>query len=106
MKPVIMQEISVWLKSKIKDISKCFTKELQLVINQFIDLKKQTFDRMAEIDWYKENVKVLELTLARKIPCFEAEYGLSESTPLRMYDCLIPKVKEHQIRLSDIRDDF
>lgn len=61
---------------------------------------------MAEIDWYRENTKVLELTLARKIPCFEAEYGLSDYTPLRMYDCLVPKVKEHKIRLSDIRDDF
>ena len=32
---------------------------------------------MAEVAWYQENVKILEATLARKMPVFEAEYGIS-----------------------------
>ena len=58
---------------------------------------------MAESAWYAENVKILELTLARKFPVFDAEFGLSETTPLRLYDCLVPRIREHKKNHIDIR---
>lgn len=50
---------------------------------------------MTENDKYRNNYKNLELLIAHKMPCFEAKYGLSEVTPLSMYNCLIPRIKEH-----------
>ena len=76
-----------------------------MILHQFLDYKGRTNSRLAECAWYKENVKVLELTLARKIPVFEAEFGLSETTPLRLYDCLVPRIKEHRQHYYDIRSD-
>ena len=56
---------------------------------------------MTESDSYKNNYKNLELTVAHKMPCFEAEYGLSEATPLSMYNCLVPRIKEHKYVTCD-----
>ena len=95
-KPIVYKDAVEWLREKTDIIAQSFTKELHLILEQFIEYKGRTNSRLAECAWYKENVKVLELTLARKIPVFEAEYGLSETTPLRLYDCLVPRIKEHR----------
>ena len=63
----------------------------------------KTFSRIAEVAWYQENVKILELTLARKMPVFDAEYGRYETTPIRLYDCLVPRLQEHKKKHFDIR---
>ena len=87
-------------------ICKSFTEELHLVLSQFILYKRKTNSRLDESEWYKENVKVLEMTLTRKIPVFESEYGMSETTPLRLYDCLVPRIKEHRTHYYDIKKDL
>ena len=102
-KPSVFEEATEWLKKKTEVIARSFTDELHGVITQFIEYKRFTSSRMAEVAWYRENVKILELTLARKIPVFDAEYGLSETTPLRLYDCLVPRIREHKKNYIDIR---
>lgn len=37
-----------------------------------------------------------ELALANKSPVNEAEYAFDGRTPLQLYDCMIPKLKEYQ----------
>lgn len=105
-KPLIYQEAIKWLKDKTDAICKSFTEELHLILSQFILYKRKTNSRLDESEWYKENVKVLEMTLARKIPVFESEYGMSETTPLRLYDCLVPRIKEHRTHYYDIKKDL
>ena len=105
-KPIVYQEAIKWLKNKTDKFCKNFTEELHLILRQFLDYKAKTNSRMAEVAWYQENVKILEQTLARKIPVFESEYGMSETTPLRLYDCLVPRIKENRTRYYDIRKDF
>ena len=46
----------------------------------------------------------LELYAAQRTPVMEAEHALDEQTPLKLYDCLVPMLKEHRrfkINLSD-----
>ena len=31
-----------------------------------------------------------------KSPCMEAEYAIDERTTLSLYDCMVPKLKEHR----------
>ena len=102
MRPIIFQEAIKWLEEKLVIISKSFTRELHEVIKQFISYKDKTYSRIAECAWYQENVKILEATLARKIPVFEAEYGLSETTPLRLYDSLVPRIRQHRKIVIDV----
>ena len=35
------------------------------------------------------------MALALKTPVNEAEYAIDDRTALSLYDCLIPKIKEH-----------
>ena len=39
---------------------------------------------------------MLEGILALKTPVLEAENAIDDRTPLSLYDCLIPKLKEHR----------
>lgn len=39
-------------------------------------------------------VRTIESMLAQKSPVNEAEYAFDERTPLILYDCLTPKIKE------------
>ena len=39
---------------------------------------------------------MLELRLACKSPTLDAEFALDEKTPLILYDCLIPQLKENR----------
>ena len=34
--------------------------------------------------------------LALKTPCMQAEHVIDEGTALSLYDCLIPKLREHR----------
>ena len=111
LKPLVFEEAMSWLNSKIDDICSAFTTELHEVIKQFLEFKQKTFSRIAEVAWYQENVKILELTLARKIPVFDAEYGMHEATPIRLYSSLVPRLRENKKKYFDPRghlkmDDF
>ena len=44
----------------------------------------------------EEEVKSLEIALARKTPVMEAEHAIDDTNPLSNFDCLIPKLKEHR----------
>ena len=53
----------------------------------------------------------MEKMIALKMPVLEAEHAIDERTALSLYDCLVPKIKEHRrfhIRLEDkfSIDDF
>ena len=39
---------------------------------------------------------MLELAVASKTPIMEAEYAIDDESPLSLYNCLIPKIKEHR----------
>ena len=41
-------------------------------------------------------VTSLEVLLALKTPVTEAEYAIDERTSLSLYDCLVPRIKEHR----------
>ena len=41
-------------------------------------------------------VTMLEERIAIKSPTLEAEMAIDDQTPLILYDCLIPKLKEHR----------
>ena len=41
-------------------------------------------------------VVILEERLAIKSPTLDAEFAIDDQTPLSLYDCLIPKIKEQR----------
>lgn len=38
---------------------------------------------------------MLELAYAQKAPTVEAAYALHEQSALKLYDCLLPKIRQH-----------
>lgn len=48
------------------------------------------------MDALKDNITLLETRLALKSPTLEAEYAIDEASSLSLYDCLVPKLKEHR----------
>ena len=49
------------------------------------------------------DVVYLEQMVALKSPCMQAEHVIDDASALSLYDCLIPKIREHR-RLKVFRD--
>ena len=49
-------------------------------------------------------MKVLEKAIALRTPVMEAEFAIDDRTSLNLYDCLIPKIREHR-RFRFHKDD-
>ena len=65
-------------------------------MKQFIEFKQRTADKLKQAEEVLKNAKFMEGILALKTPVLEAENALDDRTPLSLYDCLIPKLKEHR----------
>ena len=52
----------------------------------------------------RTHMKYMELAVAQKSPVMEAEHAIDDRTALSLYDCLVPKIKEHR-RFRILKDD-
>ena len=73
------------------------------MVQQFLDYKARSNWILKERELFINKIKMLEITLAQKTPVFEAEHAIIEETPLRLYDCLVPAIREN--RRFHIRKD-
>ena len=53
----------------------------------------------------KNKVLVLENAISQKSPVNEVEYAFDDRTPFSLYDCIIPKLKEHRVLKFDPRTE-
>lgn len=73
-----------------------FTGTHHRLIEQFLEYKARTYHILKERDYFLDRIQTLEYSLAIKSPVLEAEYAIDERTSLSLYDCLVPKIKEHR----------
>ena len=91
-----MQEAVDFLKREVAGVAQLLSKTHHNVIGKFIEFKGRYERMMAERDTILKNWQIAEILLAQKSPVFEAEYAIEPRTPLRLYDCLVPTLKEHR----------
>lgn len=51
---------------------------------------------MKKYDNLCKEINMLETYYSIKTPVMEAEHAMDDRTPLALYDCLVPKIKEHR----------
>ena len=97
MKPFILDYAQQWIKDQTMTVTMYFTKQHHDIVKQFVAYKIRTCRDLAYAEEQKEYIKNLEQHLALKTPVMEAELAFDESSALSLYDCLIPKIKEHRM---------
>ena len=85
-----------YLKEQVQKVTDMMTKEHRKVIKQFINFRNRSEADLKRAEQLRVEVTVLEQRLAMRSPTHEAEFALDERTPLSLYDCLTPKLKEHR----------
>ena len=73
-----------------------FTKEMRDLVVFFIRYREITDPQAFDNIELKKKHFYLERSLAEKTPVNEAEFAFAEQTPLKLYDCIIPRLKEHR----------
>ena len=68
---------------------------MRLILFHFNDYRVAAEPKFEEVRSLKQKLRDAELAFAGKSPVNEAEYAFDECSPLILYDCLIPKLKEH-----------
>ena len=61
-----------------------------------MNFKDRTDAKFKAADKAILSIANLELSLASKTPVMEAEHALDERTPLSLFDCLVPQIKENR----------
>ena len=69
---------------------------------EFLQFKIRNDELIDERDFIHKKWIACELDLAMKAPVREAEYGLDEKSPLKLYDCLLPLIKEFRRKSLNI----
>jgi len=89
-----MNQAVEFVKKQGQIISSQFTEEMHKVCKQFQQYRMLTDGEIDEKGLLLIQMRTVESLLAQKSPVNEAEYAFDERTPLTLYDCLTPKVKE------------
>lgn len=66
------------------------------VIKSFIEYMQQNDKLIAERDVLLEQWAIFEKAYMLKTPVLEVEFAHDDRSPLSLYDCLIPKLREHR----------
>ena len=77
-------------------MAKIFQDEMRLILFHFNDYRVAAEPKFQENRSLQLKLRDAEIALAAKSPVNEAEYAFDERSPLILYDCLIPKLKEHR----------
>lgn len=95
-KPIALRQAVDFVRREADSITTLLTKNHNQLYKKFLEMKQRFVPESNERDQLLENWKITEILLAQKTPVFEAEYALDERTPLSLYDCLVPKLKQQR----------
>ena len=95
-RPIIMQEAVDFLKAQSQVIAKVLTTAHHKLLTSVIEARSRNEQYIAEREHCRNNWSIIERAYAMKSPIMEAEYALDERTPLSLYNCMIPMLKEHR----------
>lgn len=96
MKPIVMKEAVQFIKEQAEAITKVLTRAHQRLNKEFIDYKLRNDELIEQRNFIHSKWLSAERALAMKAPVREAEYALDEDCALRLYDCLIPLIRENR----------
>ena len=96
MKPIVMKEALEFVKQQTDAIVKLLTKTHHNMVVNVMEFRRRNENLIEERQKVLDNWIFCEKALAHKSPTMEAEFALDETTPLSMYDCLVPLLKEQR----------
>ena len=77
-------------------MTQTLTKAHHQLVSQFVGFKERTEEKMKKADQAIKEMSMLEVALAQKTPVMEAEFAMDDRTSLNLFDCLVPKLREHR----------
>ena len=96
MKPFIFDRACEFIREQTAAVTKLLTRQHHQLVDQFLAFKERTEHKLAWADSLQVDMAKLEVMIALKTPCMEAEHVLDDRNAFNFFDCLIPKIKEHR----------
>ena len=96
LKPIVFKEAVEFIHSEAIHIMNQLSKEHRSILKGFLDYRDFAERLIAERNFLHGQWQLFERNLALKSPVMEAEYAMDDRTALSLYDCLIPKLREHR----------
>ena len=94
-KPMIFHEAVEFVKAQASVLTRLLSKEHYKMIEQFLIFKNDTQLRLDQADIFEDRLADASLLYAQKAPAMEAAYALQQNSALKMYDCLVAKIRDH-----------
>lgn len=95
-RPLIMDEACKFVEEKGEIVTRLLTRQHRKIVQQFIEFKERSARELKEARKMQDHVVYLETMCALKSPCMQAEHVIDDATELTLYNCLVPKLREHR----------
>ena len=99
-----MEEALKFIKRNAESMKASMTEQYQKLVDDFSDYRETMEKSMEELVEKQSRLTESELKSASRNPVREAECALNTKNPLKLYDCLIPKLngdhKQSRLRNS------
>ena len=97
LKPVVFKEAQDYLMEKAGNLCHLMTNQHRQILKQFIDYHEFAESMIKERNYLFDKWRMFEHAYCITTPALEAEYAHDERTALSLYDCLIPRLREHRM---------
>ena len=84
-----------FVKRSAKDIMYSINKEYQALNKQFVRFRETTWTHIDRINENGERMVAAELGVAQSFPVYEQRLNADPKSPFRLFDCLIPAMRQH-----------
>ena len=84
------------MREQAKSITEQLTKAHRVIVKNFLQYRTSSDRLIRERDELRNNWIIYEKAYCMKTPVCETEFAMDERSPLQLYDCLVPRLREHR----------
>ena len=88
-------EARKFVRNEAKNIMKAVTREFRYLLQQFIGFREKTWNVIDNINDHRDRMAYAERLVSQTFPVYDNRYRSDPDSPFRLYDCLVPALKEH-----------
>ena len=104
LKPIVFKEAIDFVREQSTVITDAISKQHRGLVKEFIEYREETEKLIREREYLLDRWQQFEKAYVMRSPTLEAEHAFDSRSPLNLYSCVIPQIKEH--RKLEIDEDL
>ena len=88
-------EAKKFVEESANNIAKAVSREYRSLLKQFVSFRQTTWTVIDNMQDYGDRMEHAEKLVCQTFPVYDSRYRSDPDSPFRLYDCLVPALKQH-----------